>query len=60
MATCKGCGAEIIWIKTPAGKLMPCDAQKITIITEQGQTVSGYIPHWATCSKSKTFKKETK
>lgn len=24
-ATCRGCGAPIVWIKTPAGKAMPCD-----------------------------------
>ena len=23
--TCSGCGAEIVWIKTAAGKTMPCD-----------------------------------
>lgn len=22
---CRGCGAEIIWVKTTAGKSMPCD-----------------------------------
>ena len=25
MAKCRGCGADIIWIKTPGGKSMPCD-----------------------------------
>ena len=25
-ATCKGCGAAIVWIGTPSGKAMPCDA----------------------------------
>lgn len=29
MSKCKACGAEIVWIKTPGGKNMPCDAQKI-------------------------------
>lgn len=29
MSKCKACGAEIIWIKTPNGKNMPCNAQKI-------------------------------
>ncbi len=23
---CKACGAAIVWIKTPAGKALPCDA----------------------------------
>ena len=22
---CKACGAQIIWIKTPAGRALPCD-----------------------------------
>lgn len=24
---CRSCGAPIVWIRTPAGKSMPCDAQ---------------------------------
>lgn len=59
MANCKGCGAEIIWLKTKNGKSMPCDANKVTIITENGETVTGYVPHWATCPKYKQFKRST-
>lgn len=29
MAKCKGCGAEIIWIKTGGGKKMPCDPDPV-------------------------------
>ena len=29
MAKCKGCGREIIWIATPAGKSMPCDPRLV-------------------------------
>lgn len=29
MATCKGCGAEIIWIRTLAGKSIPCDPVQV-------------------------------
>ena len=29
MAKCKGCGAEIIWIKMKSGKPMPCNPLKI-------------------------------
>lgn len=28
-ATCRGCGARIVWIKTPAGKAMPCDPSPV-------------------------------
>lgn len=27
--TCRGCGAPIIWIGTPKGKSMPCDAEAV-------------------------------
>ena len=29
MAICKACGAELIFIKLPGGKAMPCNAQPI-------------------------------
>lgn len=62
MPKCKGCQAEIIWITTIKGKQMPCDAEKTTVITDDGKTITGHIPHWATCPVYKTFKKseETK
>ena len=49
MNRCKACNAPIIWIKTIAGKSMPCDAEpvtywhnpngKATVITPNGETV---------------------
>lgn len=57
MSKCKGCGAEIVWIKTAAGKSMPCNSDKVTIVTEDGKTATGYIPHWATCPAAQKFKK---
>ncbi len=26
---CRGCGAEIVWVKTAAGKSMPCNPQLV-------------------------------
>lgn len=26
---CRGCGAEIVWVKTAAGKSMPCDPRLV-------------------------------
>lgn len=54
MSKCKSCGAEIIWIKTASGKMMPCNPQKIsykntfprgnmTLITPEGKIVTGTI-----------------
>lgn len=51
--TCRGCGAPIIWIKTAAGKSMPCDAEPITywqdstgsnkIVTPNGEVLSARL-----------------
>lgn len=48
--TCRGCGAPIVWIKTPAGRSMPCDPElvyyrqqdgaKAKIVTTRGEVVS--------------------
>lgn len=54
MSKCKSCGAEIIWIKTASGKMMPYNPQKIsykntfprgnmTLITPEGKIVTGTI-----------------
>ena len=29
MATCKSCGAELLWAKTPNGRMMPLDVQPV-------------------------------
>ena len=59
--TCRGCGAPIIWIKTSAGKSMPCDDTPIyyiqrangtkKIVTPNGEVISCEYtinPHEAT------------
>lgn len=58
LAKCKGYGREIEWIKTPAGKAMPVDAEVITIVTSKGEVVKGHTPHWATCPVAQQFKKK--
>lgn len=52
-ATCRGCGAPIVWIKTKAGKSMPCDPSpvyyKVTpgakekVVTLHGEVISAEI-----------------
>jgi hypothetical protein len=51
---CHSCGAEIVFIKTTAGKYMPCDAGLIlfdecqhggkTFVTPDGRVVGGALP----------------
>lgn len=57
MAKCKSCGADIVWIETVNGKKMPCNSEKTTIVTEDGKTIIGHIPHWATCPNAGTHRK---
>jgi len=45
-AKCKGCGAQIFWQRTKAGKLTPADPDGTS--------------HWATCPKVAMFKKPEK
>ena len=49
-ATCRGCGAPIVWIRTTGGKSMPCDAEAVLykerkgaagkIVTPNGEVLS--------------------
>lgn len=50
MTKCKGCGAEIIWIRTLGGKSIPCDPEQVTywekakakgkVVTPNGEALS--------------------
>ncbi len=50
MAKCKGCGAEIIWIKSAGGKSIPCDPENVMywakpkakgkVVTPNGEVIS--------------------
>lgn len=53
---CRGCKAPIVWIRTEGGKNMPCEAKKISIVTELGKVVSGFEPHWGHCPEREKFK----
>ena len=48
-ATCRGCGDEIEWWKTPSGKSMPFNPMP--------SSSTPAIAHWATCSDAPSFRK---
>ena len=60
-ATCRGCGAPIVWIKTPAGKAMPCDPAPVyykatpngkdKVVTNRGEVVSCEIVPGGRCHR---------
>ena len=53
MAKCKGCGAEIVWLKTAGGKAMPCDPDPVPylqqarakekVVTPNGEVLSCHL-----------------
>lgn len=64
MATCRSCGAEIIWKHTKAGNAMPLDAKPVSMaaMLEDGDTVDlvrVYMPHWATCPYADSHRRQT-
>jgi hypothetical protein len=59
--TCKGCNEEIHFINSQkTGKPIPCNLGAVTVVTRDGQTVQGFIPHFATCPKAADFRKAGK
>lgn len=36
MPKCKGCGASIVFVRTPGGKSMPCDGPMVPYIERRG------------------------
>lgn len=40
-AKCKACGADIVFIPTKAGRVMPCDAQRIPYRDAWGKRADG-------------------
>ncbi len=65
---CVGCGAPIIWVKTPMGKRQPFDAKPEKRGVPAGKTSKGgtpifrmqdtYMPHHATCPAVEMFRKQ--
>lgn len=47
----------IRWVKTKAGKNMPCEYAGVQGMTEDGEMITVFIPHWGNCIKARNFKK---
>ena len=45
MAKCKGCGAQIVWVKMPGGKSMPCDPDLIPYWEREGASGKVVTPN---------------
>ncbi len=53
---CRGenCGADILWLRTPAGKWMPVDA----VAPEDEDHTELFQPHWAACPDRARFTRQ--
>lgn len=64
-SNCRGCGAQIVWAETDAGKRMPIDAkgEKRFTMTTTGPAryrvsmIETFTSHFATCPKAEHFRK---
>lgn len=43
MSACGRCGAAIVWVRTPAGKAMPCDARAVYLAEEENGPERGVL-----------------
>lgn len=55
---CKGCDRRILWGKTAGGKFTPVDPELVTIYDNEGKIHRGHIPHHATCTHLKDFRRK--
>lgn len=62
MATCRSCGAVIVWLRTASGKSMPVDAASVTERLDAGTVlfdpVVGHVSHFATCIDADRFRRK--
>lgn len=60
---CKGCFAEMAWVETNKGKMMPVDWKPLMMMQIKlgiGEMIPVFMPHWATCKEAHRFKKRVK
>ena len=65
---CKGCGADIAWVRMRTGGNMPVDFESIKVVVVRkelhsdeapGSMITAHNPHWATCPDAESFKKRS-
>ena len=58
-STCKKCFQYIEFIKMEkSGKMMPVNPKPLRVITERGEVINGYLPHWAECEFADDFRQK--
>ena len=49
----------MVWVKSKAGKAIPCDPLLVSIVTNEGEVARGRVSHFATCPNAANFRKPT-
>lgn len=58
MPKCKSCNAELTYIRTKSGRLMPVSGRRLTLVTDAGEVVTGQESHFASCPGAAAHRKE--
>ena len=59
-ATCRSCGAPVVWAKTANDRAMPLDARpEKRVVVEDGvaRVVDAFVAHWASCPNADEHRK---
>ena len=57
LTPCKACGKPIHFIETSKGRLIPCNDNKLSLVTVMGDVVSGWETHFSNCPGAEKFRK---
>lgn len=52
---CRSCAKEITWVRSAAGRPIPCDPKVLTLVTDADDVVKGRLTHFATCPQAKEW-----
>lgn len=55
--TCRGCGAEVVWIRSEKGRACICDAKPVSGMTAEGKVEKVWLSHWSSCPDAAKFRK---
>jgi len=58
MSECRSCGAEIVWLKTSAGKNIPVDADTVADAGAEIFDPDTMMSHFATCPDASKWRKK--
>jgi hypothetical protein len=55
---CSSCRAQIVWLKTAAGKNMPVDADTVKPEDTEFDADSDHVSHFATCPNAQQHRRQ--